>query len=326
MKVFTFTFLILMSLACTKLGIKRDISSKTEEDKKTSYTIENDSNYQSEVLEQNEIYLSKSLNKKEKRVAIELLKKKQFNSFINSLAPNDQYIIQTLFQEMADSHSYLLKIIDGTGSPIVLINGLDIENFPFEYIRPIKRLIDDNRKTFAFRWSKKESIENNSQNLIDAFKTLKKEFPNQKITVFAYSAGGAVAIVALDKILENDIFKDITFHTIASPLYGYGAPIGALFAVPFVGSSTIAIGRGIYKKINHSHFKQCFQWINTNCELDQHACDYDGINPQLGLGINSPNISLCGTENTTLFRDENHASILNKAFFEVMNNEKKFNP
>ncbi len=315
----TLILLTLLLSSCAELRENRSLSS-VDNDEKFAYTIESDDRYPSMIGAQNEIFLSKELSRSEKSKKAEVLKKSQFDSFVNELSIEERKSLNDVFFKIKNSQSTLTQMIQGSGNPVLLIHGLDFENFPFEYLRPIHSLIGRQRNSFAFRWNKRDSIDKNSDQLIESLKKIMDLFPDHEVTVFAYSAGGGVALLALDKIKEDSFYSKISLHTIASPIYGYGAPDGAFIAIPFVGSSTIAIGKGINKKLIHSKLNQCHHWINTNCELDHHTCEYKGINPQLGPVASDVKNLPCGSENTTLFNDENHASILNRVFFQVLGN------
>ncbi len=317
MKFFNSLFFCLLLASCSHTESMREVSSINQE-QNSNYSLERDTQYAIDLANFNEVLLSKELNKKSKKKVLETMRANQFNSFLSTLSTTEYTALNNTLNKIKDSKEPLTQMVSGEGSPVLLIHGLYYEDFASEFLRPIHSLIGKKRNSYFYKWDKRFSIEKHRDQFIEAIKTILNKHPDQKLTIIAYCAGGIIATLALYKIYDEEISKRIYLHTMASPFFGYNAPNMAFMGVPFVGSTTIAIGKGAYKKFIHPKLKECHNWINTNCELDQHACDYKGMNPELGPSFQEIKNPPCGIENTTTFNDENHGSIINRVFFEIM--------
>lgn len=205
----------------------------------------------------------------------------------------------------------LFKLSAGSGTVVLLVHGIDPSNSLSEWDKPFTKLLDLDKNVYMHRWSKFVSLKKNEELLLTSIRMLLKTYPNEELIIIGHSAGGAIALLAKDSLTGTKLDKRIYLHTIATPLFGYGAPFLAHLGTPFVGGTTIAMGLGIYKKLKHKHLNQCTHWVNSNCLLDHHTCDNSKrLSPELGeLNGWMPG----GIENTHYFNDEDHLSIISRA-------------
>ncbi len=198
--------------------------------------------------------------------------------------------------------------IPGTGTPIILVHGMgDMDQFPFHWAKPLTRALDTKRPVLLFRWSQFGIMRNTEKLLENKVHKLVKD--GKDVEIIGYSAGGDISLLALEGMAKSGDSAHVQLHTIASPMYGYGATLASYVASPFVGPTTIQIGRGIRADIQH-HF-DCTHWINTNCDLDIHACKRTDVSQSPEFGPDMP----CGTKK--FFKDETHRSILDRATAEI---------
>lgn len=280
---------------------------KTPLDFKTSEAISN-------------LLAATNLSLKEKQQAAEKIYSDNIASFFNSLPGTEQKDISNILNTIKNSKTSLVKIIEAEGDPILFVHGLDYHaDFPVEWIKPFSQLIQKKQLSYFFKWSKFKSIEDNSTELVSIIKSITDIHKDKNLTIVAYSAGGVVTAFAMESLADDPISKRIYFHTIASPLFGYNSHPFGFVAIPFVGKTTIQIGRGKFEKITNKHFTQCHHWVNTNCELDQHTCTYNGVNPQLGPSNQTSSPLPCGEKNISQYNNESHASVINRALSEILN-------
>lgn len=202
----------------------------------------------------------------------------------------------------------MMRILEGHGVPLILVHGIDPLPTQPEWIRPIAKLIELEKNVYFYKWDKFRTLNENQTLLVNAIKVILQEAP--QVTLIGYSAGGVISLFAHDELQD----ESVELHTIASPIFGYDAPSTAVFGIPFVGSTTIEIGMGAFKKLKHFQLNGCHHWVNTSCELDKHSC------------VNKKNFSAqsrlfampCGSENTRYFSEETHESILNKVFESIL--------
>lgn len=200
------------------------------------------------------------------------------------------------------------QVHEGLGSPVVLVHGIDPTPLQEEWVKPISKLIDLEKDVYFYKWDKFKSLKDNQKLLVEELKTLLVE--SQDVTLIGYSAGGVIALMARDQLEGTEFESRVHLHTVASPIFGYSAPSSAVFGIPFVGSTTIEIGMGANKKLKHLRLNSCTHWVNTNCDLDKHAC----VNKKMFSPQSSLFAMPCGAEGTKYFNEEDHSSILLKAF------------
>ena len=197
---------------------------------------------------------------------------------------------------------------EGQGSPIVLVHGIDPTPLQEEWVKPISKLIDLEKDVYFYKWDKFNNLKENQKLLVNTLKSLLEN--SEDVILIGYSAGGVISLMAQDHLEGTEFESRVQLHTVASPIFGYEAPSTAVFGIPFVGSTTIEIGMGAYKKLKNLKLNSCSHWVNTNCNLDKHAC--------LNKNKSTPQMSLftmpCGSQNTRYFNEEDHGSILTKAF------------
>lgn len=207
-----------------------------------------------------------------------------------------------------------------TKEVIVLIHGIEIKHIEQEWRAALSFIRQQNKVAYFIKWSKRVSLDENVKVVLSNLKELNARYPEAELKIFAHSSGGAVAILALDKLTEEKSNVDLKLHTMASPLFGYGAPptgLQTFIGSQFVGKSTMEIGQGIIDRLQNKELPACFHWITTNCDLDKHACKQrSGVYPQQGR--KDLNELPCGEENTFYFDDETHHSIILRVLRSVL--------
>ncbi len=253
---------------------------------------------------------------KEKQTAAAFLNSSVAKRLYHSLPEGQKEGLDGLLVKVKKSKDPLIEIVEGKGAPLLLVQGLDYnEDFPPEWIRPFHAVMLRDQPTYFFKWSKMDSIEENTKKLTSSIKTLLEKYAEENLTVVAYSAGGVIAISSLDQVSEEAIAKRIYLHTVAAPIFGYNAPKFALLGSPFAGKTAIQIGIGRFKSLHHKRFTQCSHWVTTSCELDKHACNNGPLNPQIGLKKED---LPCGEKNTKSYSDEGHASVIYRALNDIL--------
>ncbi len=223
-----------------------------------------------------------------------------------------------LLVKIHTSKDSLISLVEADGDPILLVNGIGNHEFPIEWIKPFHKLLDRKLLSYYFKWDKSLSLDTHSDELLTITRSLLEKHRGKKLTIIAYSAGGVITTLAMDQLADDPIAQQIHFHTVAAPLFGYGAPAWTKVASLFFGKSNIEIGIGNYQKLTHKNLNQCTHWVTTNCEMDKHSCDSQEINPQLGPTKNQSSELPCGPAFTKRFHDEGHSSVLNRAFSEII--------
>lgn len=206
----------------------------------------------------------------------------------------------------------MTKILKGNDDPIVLVHGLEPTHLQVEWIRPITKLIEQEKNVYFYKWDKFKTLKENQMLLVNEIKIILRNAP--RMTLVGHSVGGVIALFAHDLLQETHMASRVELHTIASPIFGYDAPALAVLGIPFVGSTTIEIGMGAFKNLKHHKMNSCTHWVNTNCEMDKHACvNKKNFTAQLKV-VDMP----CGNENIRYFSEETHNSILNKVFESII--------
>jgi hypothetical protein len=259
------------------------------------------------------IISSTELTSSEKHKKIDALNVEGAHDYLNRLGESVRNKVENLIKAIKDSKQDIIAINENEeGDPILLVQGLDFREFPSEWIIPMHSLMGKKRSSYFFKYSKYDSIETNRNKLLQVIQQLKSKHPGKELTVVGYSAGGVIALDALDKMTASKQDENINFITVAAPVFGYNAPKLAFLGAPFVGMTSIEVGRGIYNKLKIKRFEKCLQWITTSCERDPHACSREGNNPQTG----KDKTSVCNSK-PILINDEGHASVLNRAISEI---------
>ena len=265
----------------------------------------------------NTVLTSLEMNLEQKQKAFEEINLKNAKAYLSSLPLDKQRANDDLIKKINDSKNSLVPITDGDGDPVLLVDGIDPSKFPHEWVKPFNKLMDKKQSSYFFKWDKFNSIEKNRDQLMGAIKDVLEKHKNKKLTIIGYSAGGVLTVLAMEKLSDGPLAKRIQFNTVASPLFGYKAPGIAWLGAPFYGKTTIQIGVGNYDNLVHKQMSQCNHWVNTNCEMDKHTCERDGLNPQIGPH-DQPFSLPCGKGHINRIDNESHASIVNRAFDEIV--------
>lgn len=229
--------------------------------------------------------------------------------FLAELGEDKREHINKIVKTIKESKSHLISLVENEGAPVLLVQGLDFQEYPFEWIKPLAHVTDKKQLSYFFKWSKFDSLEKNRNELVKVIKSLLEKHKDERLLIVGYSAGGVLTTHAMSELRDDPASDRIDFHTISSPLYGYNAPIFALFGIPFAGKTAIEIGMGPFEKLKKKKFNNCHHWINLNCEKDMHACDMYKMKPFTGA-VGSNRDMPCGNENVTEFDSEGHGSIL----------------
>lgn len=215
-----------------------------------------------------------------------------------------------------ESASGLIPLVEGKGDPLLIIHGIDFPPHPEEWVNPFESLISTGKKAYLHKWSYRAGLEENRDLFLKSIQEVHDRHPGQVITIFGYSAGGAISLMALDKLVGTELMKSIYLHTIASPFFGFEAPPRAYFGAPFVGKGKIEIGIGAIKFMKNKSFNNCHHWVTTNCELDKNSCPRKTINPQTGSLAGTSEMP-CGNNEVTLIDDETHTSVISRVLNQI---------
>ncbi len=216
-----------------------------------------------------------------------------------------------------------LKVLEKSKTPLNLVNTSERDDTPVVLIvQPLDFVLKDFKlpiqiahglTTFVFKWSKRRSIEANVFELKKAVLELSLTHSNREVIAFASSAGGVLLVKTIDELSsKHEVPANFYFHSVSSPVNGYGAPRVAAVANPLVGKTTISIGIGLSGRLQNKRLQNCEQWVTTNCELDKHACKRRGGYPQL---LDDPP---CGTENVHMLNFESHSTVFPYVMREVL--------
>jgi hypothetical protein len=214
--------------------------------------------------------------------------------YLSSLPKEERKRIVTLLEKWQKTAPDAVNI-SGVGKPIIFVHGIeDLDRFPFRWVQPLHEALKTGRPIKLFSWYKGPTLDTNAKNLIDEIRGL-LDTQKEDVDVIAYSAGGAIAIKAQDYLTGEGLDKRVKLNTIASPIYGYGAPLGSYLGVPVVGFTTIEIGRGTRSDIQHK--LSCTQWVTVDPALDRHArINKDGTYPQQGPDMPCSDVRYLTTE------------------------------
>ncbi len=171
---------------------------------------------------------------------------------------------------------------------ILFVQGLDFRPLPFEWVMAFDGIFKTRTSTYFFKWSQRRPFRENVDLLRESVLELLAKPETSELKIVAYSAGGVLAVVSVSDIAELMVLSRLSLVTVASPFYGYGMPAITVLGTPFVGGTTIQLGRGIQhlkpKIQTLAKLKYCVNWVTTNCDLDKNACLLDNkLYPQLGM-------------------------------------------
>lgn len=203
----------------------------------------------------------------------------------------------------------LIPLQTGDEAPLLIVHGVDFADYPGEWIAPFNELIQQKTHSYLHKWSTRKGLIENRDLLLKSIRTLLKKFPQERLTIFGYSAGGAISLLALDALLGTPAMDRVYLHTVASPFFGFEAPKRAYVAAPIVGKGRIELGIGAYSFMKNKNFSNCHHWVTTNCALDKNSCDQRTINPQTGALDGSQDMP-CGNSEMTKIDDETHTSVI----------------
>jgi hypothetical protein len=210
----------------------------------------------------------------------------------------------------------LIPLLEGPGGPLLIIHGIDFAPHPEEWIAPFESLIASGKHAYLHKWTFKKGLEENRDLFLRSIEKLHAKYPKEKIVIFGYSAGGAISLLALDKLSGTPLMDHIYLHTIASPFFGFEAPSHAYVAAPFVGKGKIEIGIGAIKLMKNKSFKNCQHWVTTNCALDKNSCSGKKTNPQTG-SLSGTSEMPCGNSEVSSFDDETHTSVIQRVLDQI---------
>lgn len=224
---------------------------------------------------------------------------------------------------MGSASAFLMEAPEGLvsmkkqeeGAVYLFVQGLELKGEALIWESELQRFEGTGRTVHFFKWSKRKKLARNVQNLLATIEKLRSENLSKEIIIVGYSAGGVLALLALDRWMEKTQDPQIFLHTVASPLFGYGAPKFAPLAAFFVGHTSLSVGRGVFK-INDSVIERpyCRHWINTDCSKDNHACESFSVHPMTGVADQS--LLPCRGD-TVVEMQESHAGILTKALLDI---------
>ena len=286
----------------------------------TDYHLSKEAGYLETQKLINENLSSKGKNKSTEETNA-LLIKKQDDLLIAAIDIETREKVLSSIHRIKDTQSTMVAINEenlSSNELVILVHGLYFENFGTEFLRPLIYLNQNKVNSYFFKWSNHKKMEDNASDFTKHILSLSQKYPEKKINIFSYCAGGIVTLFSMNQLLKTpEVYNRIQFHTVATPLHGYGAPKMAQVGIPIWGHSTITIGRGALQFLNKKTFESCQQWVNSNCELDKHACESKGVLPQMGPVHLDDKINICLNSKMIIFNNENHLSILNKVFFEI---------
>jgi hypothetical protein len=285
--------LITIALLVTSLGVFADTLSKTEIQK-----INNELVYK----------FTRTLSDSEKQ---NILKEVSRINKIRLNKKSTNRVIKLFKDTRANTEAPLVLLVQGypnNPGKEKLLNWYQ----PFHYLRSKKIT------TYFHSIDSNNTLSDNAFELQQSILKLKEKYPSKTIEIIGYSAGGSIALYYLDKMRTYS--TKVTLATIASPLFGYGAPNLLLWLSTNIGFK-LAVGMRFDIADN---MQSCSHYITTDCNKDIHACEDGGKSPQLGFNIVEKNVLRnsnekdmpCGNENSYIYEEESHVSILDKVIRE----------
>jgi hypothetical protein len=198
---------------------------------------------------------------------------------------------------------------------ILFVQGFDFRPLPFEWVEAFDRTFKTRASVYFFKWSRLKPFADNVDLLRESILDLVSTAEIADLRIVAYSAGGVLAVVSIGDIEDPLLSGRVSLVTVASPFYGYSMPAITVLGTPFVGGTTVQLGRGIQhlkRKVRTlANLKYCANWVTTNCELDKNAClRGNDLYPQLGTA-DDHTILPCGAGNVmAASSDETHYTAL----------------
>jgi hypothetical protein len=198
---------------------------------------------------------------------------------------------------------------------ILFVQGFDFRPLPFEWVEAFDETFKTRASVYFFKWSRLRPFADNVDLLRQSILELVSTPEISDLKIVAYSAGGVLAVVSIGDIADPALSNRVSLVTVASPFYGYRMPAITVLGIPFVGGTTVQLGRGIQhlkRKVRTlANLKYCVNWVTTNCELDKNAClQGNDLYPQLGVA-HDHTVLPCGAGNMmTASSDETHYTAL----------------
>lgn len=264
------------------------------------------------VIKMNSIYPKyKKYKKYQKYLKAKKYENHALTSFRNRYERSKKYKRFSSFTELPIMTQLLPDSSNTKAAVFILVQGLP--NAPgkegfLEWFKSIHALAFAGNPTFFHLLITPLSMAQNASNLEYTIEKIRKKFPERKIEIIGYSAGGAVAM----KYLSNTLAKNrpgINVTTVASPIFGYGAP---KFIRHFSKAINIEFAIGLNHKFSNL-VNQCTHYTTLICNNDIHACERAGVHPQLGAIESMGEAMPCGKENLYIFPEDTHYSILTRA-------------
>ena len=211
-------------------------------------------------------------------------------AYLDILPHADRARILRAFEQIHRAKRGLVQMTPSNAElpTILFVQGLDFRPLPFEWVMAFDGIFKTRTSTYFFKWSQRRPFRENVDLLRESVLELLAKPETSELKIVAYSAGGVLAVVSVSDIAELMVLSRLSLVTVASPFYGYGMPAITVLGTPFVGGTTIQLGRGIQhlkpKIQTLAKLKYCVNWVTTNCDLDKNACLLDNkLYPQLGM-------------------------------------------
>jgi hypothetical protein len=223
--------------------------------------------------------------------------------YLDKLPPADRATISNAFAKVHRSTTALVPMTPSNAklATILFVQGLDFRPLPFEWVEAFDETFKKQTSTYFFKWSRRRPFQENVDLLKDSILELLAKPEIAELKIVAYSAGGVLAVFSVNDIADLVLLSRLSLVTVASPFYGYRMPAITVLGIPFVGGTTIQLGRGIqhleqeFRQL--THLKYCVNWVTTNCDLDKNACLLGNeLYPQLGM-TSSRTVLPCGEGN-----------------------------
>lgn len=198
---------------------------------------------------------------------------------------------------------------------ILFVQGFDFRPLPFEWVEAFDETFKTRASVYFFKWSRLKPFADNVDLLRESIVELVSDPDISDLKIVAYSAGGVLAVVSIGDIADPVLSQRVSLVTVAAPFYGYRMPAITVLGIPFVGGTTVQLGRGIQhlkRKVRTlANLKACVNWVTTNCERDKNAClQGSDLYPQRGMA-HDHTVLPCGAGNVmTASSDETHYTAL----------------
>jgi hypothetical protein len=242
---------------------------------------------------------------------------KNAQAYLDMLPHADRRKILSAFEKIHQGKRGLVQMTPSKRElpTILFVQGLDLRPLPFEWVMSFDETFRTQTSTYFFKWSQRRPFRENVDALRESILELAAKPEISELKIVAYSAGGVLAVVSVSDIADVVLLSRVSLVTVASPFYGYRMPAITVLGTPFVGGTTIQLGRGIQhlkqKVRTLTNLKNCVNWVTTNCDLDKNACLLGNeLYPQLGMA-DSHTVLPCGEGNVmTADSNETHYSAL----------------